>query len=114
MNAAATAFTFYFQGLACDEEAWGSILIDNDLNVMPGDLAPPTRFESLEKCLLCGESRGIGLCGRRAFTLTVSAFRFGKNTLNKTGSSGDGFAYAIDFRYVDARRKYHANVIRRR
>ncbi len=88
--------------LARDPQGWGSLLIIYDLNVVPGDLTAPARFQRLKEGFLRRKPRRIRLSGRSAFGFAIYAFGLGEDTLRKSWRSGDGIGDTVNFDYVDA------------
>lgn len=68
-----------------------------DFYVVPGNFSAPTRFQSLQECLLGGKTPGVGLSGSGSFLITVLSFSVCENPLDKTRCSFDSFANAINF-----------------
>ena len=102
MDVNGSAVLEYCCGLAGDPQARYAVFVRNHLDILPGDLAAPPGFESLQKCLFSRKSPGVRLKSRHSLTVAKCPLLLSKYTLGKPWSSGDRLAYAIDFYNVDA------------
>lgn len=89
--------------LACNPQARCSRAVGYYLHVGPRNFPAPARLQCFQKRFLSGESDGIRLSSRDAFSVAIITLVLCKNTRYETRSSGQDFAYAIDFNNVEAR-----------
>src|SRR5215203_5810340 len=90
------------QSLPTDVQGRNALLIVHHLDVVPGDLSPPSRLYSLQERLLRREPPRVTLRGRRFFSVAIFALGWGEDTFAETRRSRHRFGDTVDFNYVDA------------
>ena len=87
---------------AAEIQGRNSLIVVHDLDVMPCDLATPSRLQCLQKCLLRGEPSRVGLRRGRTFRVAIAPLGNCENALDEPRCPLDRFCDTIDLDDIDA------------
>ncbi len=102
MRAVCAGLFVYAAGNAAQAERGCARCLRDDLHVLPGDAARPTRAERLERSFLSGEARGEMLRGGEAMPGAVEAFARREDALDEARRAPQDFTHAANFDNVYA------------